>query len=236
MERNNIKLKPARARSCAYPVLALPECVQLAQKIFSGLGQGPHTRAALAKGLGYSSFSGAVSAKIGSMVQFGLLERFHGAYSVTPQAEEIFAYPDEISQPSILEGAMRPVLYKKLADKFAGKMMPRDLPAVLAAGYGITEKAAPEAAANFIETMEFSGLLKDGTLGSSQAGEAAVPDGKNSREVAATGKEDDSRIKIELPCGGAVLLPQAMAYRLSLGEFAEAIKELERKAGGAAEG
>jgi len=235
MERNNAKIKSAKVRSCAYPVLALPECSQLAQKIFDGLGQGPHTRATLAKGMGYSSFSGAVSAKIGSMVQFGLLERFHGGYSVTPLAEEIFSYPDEISQPSIAEGALRPALYKKLADRFAGKSIPHGLAAVLAAGYRITEKAAPEAAANFIKTMEFSGLLKDGILGLPPAGEAAAPVEKKSRELLTANKEDDGRIKIELPCGGAVLFPKEMAYRLSLGEFAEAIKDLDRKAGGIVE-
>jgi hypothetical protein len=54
-----------KSRSCAYPVLALPKAVELAKKLFDNFGAGPHSRANVARGLGYSSFSGAVSAKIG---------------------------------------------------------------------------------------------------------------------------------------------------------------------------
>jgi len=240
MDRNNdTKGKPARNRSCAYPALALFESIELAQKIFDGLGPGPHERKTLSKGLGYSSFSGAVSGKVGSLVQFGLLERFRGGYSITARAKEIFTYPEETSEPAIREAAMRPALYQKITDKFAGKPMPGNLAAVLAAGYGITEKAAGFAAANFIKTMEFAGLLKDGVLILPQIGEDAglitVAGGKKLPGVVAGRDEEEEQIKIPLPSGPVVLFPKSMAYRLSLGEFAQELKNLDRKAGGASE-
>ncbi len=168
-------------------------------------------------------------------MQFGLLERISGNYSVTAAAREIFTYPGETSLPAITAAAARPVLYRKLIAKFSGGSLPQNLAAVLAANYGITVKAAPAAAANFIKTLEFSELLKNGILETFPGGGVVL---NTSAKTAASLPEnigidkEDSRIKIELPSGAAILFPKPMAYRLSQGEFAQEIKNLDHKAGG----
>jgi len=106
----NDKIK--KQRSCAYPLYSLPETVQFAKKIYDGLGQGPFSRLSLSKGLGYSSFSGAASGKIGALVHFGLLDRARASYALTAMAKEILAYPAESSLPAIVDAALHPVLLK----------------------------------------------------------------------------------------------------------------------------
>ena len=84
-----------KMRSGGYPLLSLPRAIAAAKKIYDNLGQGPHSRQNLARGLGYASFSGAVSGKIGALVHFGLLSRLSGLYSVTLPARAIFLYPEK---------------------------------------------------------------------------------------------------------------------------------------------
>lgn len=219
-----------KQRSGAYPLVALPEAIGSAQKIFDNLGQGPHTRENVARGLGYASFSGAASPKIGALVHFGLLLRQKGGYLVSPLALEIFDYPKEGSETAIAKAASQPGLYDKLINRFNRQALPKNLPHILTADYKITEKAAPMAAEIFIKTMEFSGFLKEGKLvapGQSNASEPILQaeNGSGKENRYSGGKE----IKIELPSGIRISFPESLAYRLSMGEFSDEIKNLEKK-------
>ena len=221
---------PKKSRSCGYPLLALPRAIEAAKMMHDGFGEGPHSRENAARGLGYSSFSGAASSKIGSLVHFGLLARTAGMYSVTALAREVFLYPNEASGEAIAKAAAKPVLYGKLLARFLDKPLPEKLEAILATDYGVTAKAAPIAAQNFIETMEFAGLVREGMLVYPERdSEAASPGEKN---VAPKEKESSgvagSAIKIKLSSGIEISFPKELAYRLSMGEFAAQIKGLDK--------
>jgi len=98
----------------------------LPKNLPNNLGSGPFSRSLLAQGLGYSSFSGAVSAKIGALVHFEILARSNAQYHFTPLAREILAYPAETSLPAILEAAISPNIYKKLFPRLIGATLPHN--------------------------------------------------------------------------------------------------------------
>ena len=226
-----------RTRSCAYPVLALPVAVELAKKLFDNFGAGPHSRESTARGLGYSSFSGAVSAKIGALVHFGLLSRLSGSYSLTSRASAVFSYPLPESAEAIAAAAKNPVLYQKLIARFSGEPLPRGLEQILAADYGITQKAAGAAAENFLKTMEFAGVMKEGILVFPESQTMAEPrpilETRPSKKINNAPETDNGAIKIKLPSGIEIFFPQSLAYRVAKGEFAKAIDELDGTVGNA---
>lgn len=232
-----------KIRSRAYPALDLPAAILTAKKIFDDLGQGPHSRMSLARGLGYGSFCGAASAKIGALAHFGFLERFAGNYSVAPAALPLFDYPKNLRQNEIFAAAARPSLFAALAARFAGQNLPKNLPAVLVSDYGISFSAAPLAAKNFIATFEFAGMLKENRL-ILPDGEESENDGdndiakemnfeeKNRRPAAGNnhggGKEEEG-IEVRLASGIRIVFPKKFAARLARGEFAEEVKSLDSK-------
>lgn len=235
-------LTAKKSRSAAYPLLSLPRAVEAAKKIYENLGAGPHSRAALAQGLGYASFSGAVSGKVGALVHFGLLSRLAGRYSVTARARAIFKYPEENCVIEIGAAAVQPALYRALIARFSGDFLPNNLGAVLTAGYGITQKAAVVAAANFVETINFAGIARDGRINVPEFGGA--PESEEPHNVLSGGSdkqenkvstvpEKNGGIKIKLPSGTEIAFPNYLAYRISMGEFADELKNLEKKIRGA---
>jgi hypothetical protein len=236
MVKKEISASVKKTRSCGYPLFALPRAIELARALCEGFGEGPHSRESAARGLGYSSFSGAASSKIGSLVHFGLLARASGMYSITSLAKSVFLYPKEGSGEAIVTVAIKPALYGKLISRFLDKPLPERLEEILSADYGITGKAAPAAARNFIETMEFAGLMKDGTLVFMEAGFAVDP--QKIFDAGSVKENNDNRavknrvIKINLLSGVEIIFPEDLAYRISMGEFADEIKSLDKKAGG----
>lgn len=222
-----------KQRSCAYPLYPLPEAIRFAKRIYEGLGQGPFSRQTLAKGLGYSSFSGAASGKIGTLVHFGLLDRAHASYGFTALAQEILAYPAESSLPAIAKAAVRPVLFEKLFRRFEGKALPLDLAALLEAEFGITAKASPHAVMNFVGSLEFAGLVKENALLSLTEGSPDHPRPCSAAPlVVDSNRNQDGGVRIELPSGIVIIFPPVLAYRVSLGEFAPEIKSIGQKSAG----
>ncbi len=228
-----------KLRSAAYPMLSLPAAIDAAKKIFENLGIGPHSRDALARGLGYASFSGAASGKIGAMVHFGLLERFAGSYSAAPLAEKIFDFSRADRAKEIFEAATKPALFASLAARFSGQVLPKDLPLVLVSDYHIASKAAQAAACNFVKTFEFAELLKNNRLvlpGAEENGEASdVLENKTfEKENSLRVDEDKNKnegIEVKLDSGIAIVFPKKFSSRLALGEFAQDLKNLENRAG-----
>jgi len=237
--KSNNAAKSKKIRSRAYPALDLQTAILAAKKIFDDLGQGPHSRLSLARGLGYGSFCGAASGKIGALVHFGFLERFAGNYSVTSAALSLFDYPKNLRQNEIFATAARPALFAALAARFAGQNLPKNLPAVLVSDYGISPAGAPLAAKNFAATFEFAEILKDGRLILPDAGENAS-DGDDSGEKdfeeenrrPAAGNDrggGEGEIEVRLASGIRIVFPKKFAAQMARGEFAEEVKSLDSK-------
>jgi len=233
-----------KKRSAAYPLLSLPEAIEAAIMVVDNLGPGPHSREALARGMGYASFSGAASGKVGALAHFGLVSRIAGRYLFTELAKNIFSSP-ETSVLEISQAASRPALYRALIVRFLGEALPKDMATLLASDYKITAKAAPAAAQNFIKTLEFSSLIKNGRVvdpsttqesnfAEGSAGPAPVRLPQAMAAAAGNGSPAETKIKIELSSGIEVAFPSRLAYRISMGEFALDLKNLDEKAAGGA--
>lgn len=228
-----------KSRSAAYPLLSLPEAIESAQTTVDNLGFGPHSRESLARGMGYASFSGAVSGKIGAMVHFGLLSRLAGRYSFTDLARSIFSHPLEAVSFEISQAASRPAIYRALIARFLDEALPRDLKGLLVSDYKITPKAAALAAQNFIKTMEFAGLIKDGRIAGpdaefSGAEDIADPQIAFAPPADSLPAKTKDKIIIKLPSGVEISFPCRLAYRISMGEFALELKNIDEKAAGPA--
>ncbi len=228
-----------KVRSRAYPALDLRSAILATKKIFDDLGQGPHSRAALARGLGYGGFCGAVSVRIGALAHFGLLEKFAGNYSISPAALALFDFHQKDRQKEIFAAAATPALFAALAARFAGGALPKNLPAILATDYGIAANAAPLAAKNFAATFEFAGILKDNRLILPDTGVNASDDNdseeksfeeKNRRPATESNRGGgEGEIEVRLTSGIRIIFPKKFAAQMVRGEFAEEVKSLDSK-------
>jgi hypothetical protein len=70
----------------------------------------------------------------------------------------------EERRAAIAEAAARPVLYRKLIEKYRDSAIPTMLPNLLIREHGVFPGSAENAARSFRETVEFAGLLRNGVL------------------------------------------------------------------------
>ena len=155
--------KTKRERSKAYPGAALSECVEFALRIKRGLGRGSHDRDSLAKSMGFSGVSGAVSPKIAALVHFGLLDRTGDGYELSELSKSITDPLNEVEQKSAIKAAFsRPNLYQEIVAKFEEDgQIPSQLATHLYRFHGITDSASASAAEIFLESGKYAGVLNE---------------------------------------------------------------------------
>lgn len=155
--------KQTRERSKAYPGCALEDCVRFAGMIKKALGRGTHDRESLAKAMGFSTVSGAVSPKIAALVHFGLMERTSSGYELSALSRSITDPLDEGERrKAIREAFALPTLYQEIIAKFEpdGKI-PSQLATHLHRFHGITDAASTQAAEIFVSSGRYAGLLDE---------------------------------------------------------------------------
>lgn len=110
----------ARARSPNYPNLSLPDAIARVRRVFDHDRRAPLDREVVARHMGYSGLSGASDKTIGSIMQYGLLERVgKGEIRVSQIAVDIF-HPDNPSdrRRALLTAAHMPTLFRSLRERF----------------------------------------------------------------------------------------------------------------------
>lgn len=155
--------KQPRERSKAYPGCALEDCVRFTSMIKKALGRGTHDRESLAKAMGFSTVSGAVSPKIAALVHFGLLERTGSGYELSALSRSITDPLDEGERRKAVRDAFAlPTLYQEIIDKFEldGKI-PSHLATHLHRFHGITDSASTQAAEIFVSSGRYAGALDE---------------------------------------------------------------------------
>ena len=122
-------------------------------------------------------------------------------------------------------------------EKFDNAALPALLNNILFRDYNISDKVASKAAENFKETLSFAGLLNNGVLTSSSINKFNKPE--SNKEIKPSPKQSPSSsldledyIPINLPSGILIYFPAGMSYRVSIGEFATELQNLEKKAKG----
>jgi hypothetical protein len=155
--------KPKRERSKAYPGAPLKECVEYAIQIKKGLGRGSHDRHSLAKAMGFTGVSGAVSPKIAALVHFGLLDRTGDGYELSELSKSITdPLNDSEQKGAITDAFSRPFLYQEIVAKFSTDgSIPNQLATHLYRFHGITDSASAFAAEIFIESGRYAGVLNE---------------------------------------------------------------------------
>lgn len=234
--------KKTKERSASYPGFTLESVIEFTQTLRTNLGSTSFSRESAAQALGHANLSGQASKKTAACVHFGLLTRSGNTYRQSELADQYFAYTSEDERTSALkEAVQKPTIYNKLIAKFNGQSLPAMLDNVLIREYGITGKAAGEAAKDFRSSLEFAGVLVNGVVNLD-----ANPTSKKQDE---TGKEapaqsdDNSSVASQGPNGAhqapagslpvnipgtevTILFPIEYAYELSVGSFSEGIKAL----------
>lgn len=235
-------LKKTKNRSTAYPGISLEEAIDATKMLRNNLGTGPYSRDSAAVALGYTGINGASGTKIAGCVHFGLLVREGNVYKQSELADQILiATSDEERMAGIRLAFTKPNLYKKLAEEYNDKSLPKMLDNILVRQHGITERAAKDAASLFKKSAEYAGILVNGVIKldaeEKSPIEATEAQGANNPISAAEGKTT-STTKTSVPheslpviipdTGVTIMFPVEYAFALGTGAFTEGIKLLAK--------
>lgn len=250
------KTKRTVNRSAAYPAISLEEAVEATKLLRDNLGAGPYSRESAAQALGYASVSGASSGKIAACVHFGLLNRDGNVYRQSDLAQKLFVFFSEEEKQATLRIAVgKPALYAKLIATYSGSALPNMLSSILIRNFNITERVAKVAAADFIKSAEYAGILKNGVISLEGSGEPEAPnapsadapttiEGNTPAPAAQTAPTQQQApymsqtpaapqgyLPVEIPGTDIkVLFPLQYAFNLSTGAFKMGIEELAKNA------
>ncbi len=110
----------ARMRSPNYPSIALPQAIELVDKIFKADRTNVIEKEVAAEHMDYTSLNGRTLKLLGALSQYGLLDKVgKGKVRVSPTAVSVLHGMDqEERNRAILEAASSPALFKRIRDNF----------------------------------------------------------------------------------------------------------------------
>ncbi len=238
-QENLVESKVKKIRGTAHPYVGLEQAIGLVDQLRKAVGRGPFSRDVASQGLNHKSLSGPAMGKIAALVHFGLLSRQGNTYSVTPLADRILLpTSDEDRINAIVEAAKKPKLYKRLIDKYQNQSLPFLLDNILVREFGINEKRAKEVSKNFMKSLEYAGLLKNGVVtektvvdsSEDKATESVSPVSIPSFEPQKASVVSSSPYIVDLPSGIKIQFPGQMSFNVAVGDFSAGIKSLNDKA------
>ncbi len=144
-------------KSPKYPNFSLKKAVKYAGAIFTADRRNPIDRSVLAKHMGYSSLSGAADKAIGSMMQYGLIEKVgKGEVRVSQLAVDIL-HPDNPAsgKTALARAAFSPPLFKTLKARFTDDQFSTDALRSYLMREGFLERAISPVSSAYSETVAF---------------------------------------------------------------------------------
>jgi hypothetical protein len=161
-------VKKERQRSPNYPAVGLREAVERVRKLYETDGKAGALPEIAAKHIGYSSAHGQAMSVLAALKKFGLVSEVGGRLAPTQAALEIINLPDtDVRRKKALrESALSPALYKELAEKHqeTGLPAPDSLEAELVTYKGFNPKAVGGLVRDFVDTLDFAGIIVGGTV------------------------------------------------------------------------
>lgn len=148
-------------RSRAYPALTLREAVEVLGRVVRALGWTASSRDTIAQTLGYANGStGLAGRTVAALAHYGLLDRNGGSYRPSLLAERVLHVSElAVRRQALRESFMKPALFRKIVDRYeSNQRIPMDLARILLE-LGITDGAKEDAAAIFMESAQFAGIL-----------------------------------------------------------------------------
>lgn len=223
-------------RSSSYPVLTIDEALEDVAKLRQAYSTYPFSRQQAAKALGHQENSGTSARKVAALTQFGLLLRDGNTYKVSGLAGKILYHTDEVSkEQAIIEAVSSPKLYRALIDKFSNQALPLLLNNILVANFGINSKVSKAVAKDFVNSLEYARLLKNGVIATVESKTSSgvsgpVSDTATTKATKETYETSSDFITLPLPSGIVISFPQVFSGSLALGSFTESLKSIENKA------
>lgn len=109
-----------RQRSPSYPTLSLEQAIEMAGKVHKANRTNVISRETAARDMGYSGLTGRSLTVLGSLAQYGLLEKAgKGDVKITRRAVEILHPVEEAHRAeAIIEAATAPTLFRTLHERF----------------------------------------------------------------------------------------------------------------------
>lgn len=147
----------SRQRSPNYPNLSLPDAIARVRRVFDADRQVPLEREVVARHMGYSGLSGASDKTIGSIMQYGLLERVgKGEVRVSQVAMDIF-HPetDDERRQALHAAAFAPPLFRALREKFPHGAPSQDAMRSHLVRQGFLDRAIPPVMSAYTETCQY---------------------------------------------------------------------------------
>jgi len=153
-----------RQRSSAYPAYTLDYCLIFVDQIYSNFGASLFaSREQIAEALGASV--GGIQRKIGSSVQYGLLElRSKEGYKTT----NLFTsykrpVPPNSEIDYIVQALKTPTIYAQIFEQFENNIIPSEKPMsnIFFQNYGVSEKSCEDAASVLFQNLNKYELLNE---------------------------------------------------------------------------
>lgn len=148
-------------RSNAYPFITLSQSLEIAEVVYKNAGNSYLSGEQIAKILKRSF--GSITQKLGSCVQYGLLElKSKVGYRSAEICKQIFKPINEAEKrKALVECFQKPKLYAELITKFSGSHLPSPqvLPNILDRHHNVFDEAATRASNIFFENLRELNLL-----------------------------------------------------------------------------
>ncbi|MES2724771.1 MAG: hypothetical protein V4656_16590 [Pseudomonadota bacterium] len=167
-----------RQRSPSYPTLTLEQAIEMVGKIHKANRTNVISRETAARDMGYSGLTGRSLTVLGSLAQYGLVEKAgKGDIKVTRRAVEIL-HPVEESHraEAIAEAAAAPALFQTLHERFPEGVPSANALRSFMVHSNFNDVAIGPAIAAFLETISFAEKTKEsGRTGLASAGAQESP-------------------------------------------------------------
>lgn len=152
-----------KERSPNYPAIGLGPAAEYARDVYRSEGRSAVPMEALAQALKHGSLSGPARTKIGSLRQFGLLERISdGRYKLSRTGLELALHgpSDPEYRAALRQAALNPKLFAELFREY-GEASETTIKVHLIKDLGFSDDGAKKAARAFITTRDEAGITND---------------------------------------------------------------------------
>jgi hypothetical protein len=153
-----------RQRSPSYPSLTLEQAIDLVGKIHKANRTNVISRETAAKDMGYAGLTGRSLTVLGSLAQYGLIEKAgKGDIKVARRAVEIL-HPIEESHraEAIIDAALAPALFRTLHERFSEGVPSENALRSFLIQQSFNDVAIGPAISAFLETNAFAEKAKEG--------------------------------------------------------------------------
>jgi hypothetical protein len=163
--------KKERHRSPNYPAVGLEDAVARVRLLVKADGKAGAPTEVAAKHIGYSSAHGSAMSTLAALKKYGLVADSAGRIIPTQRALEILNLPeaDPRRKTALQDAALSPSIFRELFEQYKDTGLPGQeaLEAELKTYRGFNPKAVSAFVRDFVGTLDFAGINRNGALDSS---------------------------------------------------------------------